>query len=88
MFYTNQARLISLSHHIGISSMMGLRYQEYIGTLRYSTRLKLCGQWLNSSEGRNSAAYRQILANIGEVGHSRIYLGDRCFIHLLKNDNP
>jgi hypothetical protein len=25
------------------------------------------------------------LANIGEVGHSRIYLGDRCFIHLLKN---
>ena len=75
-----QVRLISLSHHLSFGEMMGLRYQEYIGTSGYSTRPELCGQWLNSSEGRNSAAGRKTLTNIGEVGHSR--KGGRCFVHL------
>ena len=69
-----QARLISLRHHVSALGrcMTGLRYQEIttIGTLGYSTRPEPCGQWLNSSEGRNSAADIKTLDNIGEVGHS------------------
>ena len=74
MFFRNRARLISLRHHVSAFDrrMMGLRYQEIttIGTLGYSTRPEPCGQWLNSSEGRNSAADIKTLDNIGEVGHS------------------
>ena len=61
-----QARLISLSHHFSYGKMTGLRYQEYIGTSECSSSSELCDKWLNSSEGRNSAAWEKILTNIGE----------------------
>ncbi len=52
--------------------MTGLRYQEIttIGTPGFSTRPGQCGQWLNSSEGRNSVAGIKTLVNIGDVGYS------------------
>ena len=75
-----QARLISLSHHYSSGKMKGLRYQECIGTSGYSTCPELCGQRLNSSEGRNSATDMKTLANIGEVGYSRS--GGRFYFNL------
>lgn len=70
IFHVLQVQLISLSHHISIWNMMGLRYREYIGTLGYSTRPKHCDQLLNSSKGRNSVIGIKTLSNIGEVAHS------------------
>ncbi len=66
-----QAQLISISHQHSIRSVLtGLRYKEYIGTGECFTSLLLCGQWLNSAEGRNSAAGTQTFSNIGEVNNN------------------
>ena len=60
-----QARLISLSHHPFLKTMSDETTLPWnatgdqsrdIGTLECSTSSRLCGQWLNSSGGRNSAA--------------------------------
>ncbi len=67
MFLENRARLISLSHHVFVlyKYLMGLRYQEYIGTPGCSSSPGLCDQWLNSSKGKDRAAGIKTLANIG-----------------------
>ncbi len=75
-----QARLISLSHQPSVMTGEGAtlhwnaRVNEPVvtGTLGCSTSPIPCGQWLNSSEGKEQCCWQlqETLCNIDDVGHA------------------
>ena len=74
-----QARLISLSHQPSVMAVEGATLLEnarvqpvVIGTPGCSTSPGQCGQWLNSSEGKEQCCWqlKETSCNIDDVGHS------------------